>query len=152
MTELAEIDDALAQRLMAAAREAATRAYAPYSRFPVGAAALTENGDVVTGANVENASYGLTSCAERTACCTAAAAGHRSIVAIAVAALKVETVTPCGACRQVLQEFRPRDRDLVVIVDGRDGLSRVALAELLPRAFSRRELDNPPPSVGVGAP
>src|SRR5688572_23613403 len=102
MPAMPPLDEATAGRLMAAARDAATRAYARYSNFPVGAAAMTESGEIVTGCNVENVSYGLTCCAERTACFTAAAAGHRTIVAVAVTAPKVETVTPCGACRQVL--------------------------------------------------
>src|SRR5262245_17989238 len=99
----------MAERLLVAARGAATRAYAPYSS-PVGAAVLTADGTVVTGCNVENASYGLTVCAERTAVFSAVAAGHRTIVGVAVTAPRVVTITPCGACRQVLNEFKPRDR------------------------------------------
>jgi cytidine deaminase len=97
---------------------------------------------VVTGANVENVSYGLTCCAERTACFTAAAAGHREIVAIAVTALKVQTVTPCGACRQVLNEFKPKENDLIVILDGASTISQVPLSDLLPRAFGPHDLDD----------
>lgn len=128
-----------AERLMHAARDAATRAYAPYSSFPVGAAVLCASGDVVTGCNVENASYGLTCCAERVACFTAAAAGQREIHAIAVTAPRTPTVTPCGACRQVLNEFKPHDRDLIVILDGPE-LTLVPLADLLPMAFGPRDL------------
>lgn len=141
MSNDSPIERELAERLMAAARDAATRAYAPYSSFPVGAAALTASGEIVTGANVENVSYGLTCCAERTACFTAAAAGHRSIVAIAVTAPKVQTVTPCGACRQVLNEFRPRDRDMMVLLDGPQ-ITQVPLETLLPRAFGPHDLDD----------
>jgi cytidine deaminase len=135
------IDKATAERLLAAAREAATRAYAPYSHFPVGAAALVADGEVVVGANVENASYGLTVCAERTAVVTAAAAGHRSILAVAVTAPRVAKVTPCGACRQVLNEFKPKDRDLVVILEGVDGPELVPLGDLLPRSFGPADLE-----------
>lgn len=142
MTDEPVIDPRLAERLMLAARDAATRAYVPYSSFPVGAAALTASGDVITGCNVENVSYGLTCCAERTACFTAAAAGHREIVAVAVTAPKVQTVTPCGACRQVLNEFRPRDRDLIVILDGATQITQVPLSDLLPRAFGPHDLDD----------
>jgi cytidine deaminase len=142
MAEIRQIDGETAQRLMAAARAAATCAYVPYSSFPVGAAALTASGEVVTGANVENVSYGLTCCAERTACFTAAAAGHREIVAIAVTALKVQTVTPCGACRQVLNEFKPMDTDMIVILDGASAISQVPLTDLLPRAFGPHDLDD----------
>jgi cytidine deaminase len=136
----ATIDEEIAERLMAAARQAATHAYVPYSSFPVGAAVLTADGSVVTGCNVENASYGLTVCAERTAVFTAVAAGHRTIVAVAVTAPRVATVTPCGACRQVLKEFKPRDQDLVVILEGSPRLEFVPLDDLLPRAFGPREL------------
>lgn len=134
------IDDATAASLRARAREAAANAYVPYSRFPVGAALLTEDGTVVAGANVENASFGLTCCAERTAVFSAAAAGHRVVVAIAVTAPRVETVTPCGACRQVLNEFKPADRDMLVLLDGPEQ-AVVPLADLLPRAFGPRDLE-----------
>ncbi|MEA2595982.1 MAG: cytidine deaminase [Thermomicrobiales bacterium] len=136
----AAIERETAERLLAAAREAAQRAYVPYSAFPVGAAVLTEGGSVVTGCNIENASFGLTVCAERTAVFIAAAAGHRTILAVAVTAPRVATVTPCGACRQVLNEFKPRDRDLVVILEGTDGAELVPLADLLPRAFGPADL------------
>ncbi|HKG25943.1 MAG TPA: cytidine deaminase [Thermomicrobiales bacterium] len=137
----AVIDRETAERLLVAAREAATRAYVPYSEFPVGAALLVEGGSVVTGCNVENASYGLTVCAERTAVFTAVAAGHRTVLAVAVTAPRVATVTPCGACRQVLYEFKPRDRDLVVVLEGVAGPELVALGDLLPRAFGPADLE-----------
>lgn len=128
--------------LLERARNAVTRAYVRYSNFPVGAAVLTADGTVIEGANIENASYGLTCCAERIAVFTAAAAGHREIVAIAVTAPRVETVTPCGACRQVLNEFKPRNGDLMVILDTPSGPSAVPLEQLLPRAFGPRDLDS----------
>jgi len=134
------IDDATAVTLRASAREATAHAYVPYSRFPVGAALLTEDGTIVTGANIENASFGLTCCAERTAVFTAAAAGHRVITAIAITAPRVETVTPCGACRQVLNEFKPSDADMLVLLDG-PAQEIVPLGDLLPRAFGPRDLD-----------
>lgn len=136
-----DLDDAMTARLMDAARAAAARAYVPYSHFPVGAAILTAGGDVVTGSNIEIASYGLTCCAERTAAFTAAAAGHREFLAVAVAAPKLRGVTPCGACRQVLEEFQPRAGEMVVILDDADGPNRVPLADLLPRAFGPRSLE-----------
>jgi len=141
MSDASRINAHDAERLMRAAREATRHAYVPYSIFPVGAALLTENGDVITGANVENVSYGLTCCAERTACFTAAATGHRAFVAVAVTATKVQTVTPCGACRQVLNEFKPKDRDMIVILDGAEPLTQMPLADLLPRAFGPQDLD-----------
>src|SRR5215218_659008 len=137
-----QIDRVTAEQLLVAAREAATRAYAPYSQFPVGAALLTDDGTVITGCNVENASYGLTVCAERTAVFSAAAAGHRTLVAVAVTAPRLAAVTPCGACRQVLNEFKPRDRELIVILDGLAGPEQVPLEALLPRAFGPVDLDS----------
>ena len=98
----------LRRRLLAAARRAARHAYAPYSRFRVGAAVLTASGKLFAGANVENASYGLTSCAERTAICNAVAEGERKIVAVAIFTPTRLPQTPCGACRQVIHEFGPR--------------------------------------------
>jgi cytidine deaminase len=135
------IDDATARRLLVAARDAARRAYAPYSRFPVGAALLTEDGSMVAGCNVENASYGLTVCAERVAAFTAVAAGHRVVRAVAVVAPKLPGVTPCGACRQVLNEFRPAGGDLLVILEGATDPEIVPLDELLPRSFGPRDHD-----------
>ena len=127
--------------LLAAARAAAANAYVPYSGFPVGAAVLTDDGTVVTGCNVENASYGLTCCAERVAAFAAAAAGHRAFRAVAVAAPKATGTTPCGACRQVLNEFVPPDGDLVVLLEGPDGPAATTLATLLPRSFGPSDLD-----------
>ena len=123
------------ETLLAAAREAAARAYVPYSHFPVGAAALLPDGRIVTGCNVENASYPLSVCAERVAAVKVAEMGEREIVAIAVTAPKLQAVAPCGGCRQVLYEFRPTHGRMAVIFDGADGPEAVALDDLLPRAF-----------------
>lgn len=116
--------------LIRAARAARARAYAPYSRCSVGAAALTLDGSIYGGANVENASYGLTQCAERVAMQTAVAAGRRRIVAVAIAG--PAGISPCGACRQVMAEFGVR---AVVIAAAGTAPAVVALADLLPRAF-----------------
>jgi cytidine deaminase len=113
------------------ARAAAAHAHVPYSRFPVGAALLTEDGTVFTGVNVENGSFGLTSCAERNAIFTAVGAGQRAFRAIAVHG-EAPSVPPCGACRQVMSEFAPRLR-VVRLVDGE--LDATTLAELLPEQF-----------------
>ena len=122
------------------ARRAAENAYVPYSRFPVGAALLLADGSIVTGANVENASYPLTTCAERSAVAAAASAGHREIRAVAVSAPRSPGTSPCGACRQILNELRPADGDIAVILDdGADGLV-TSIEELLPRAFGPRNL------------
>ncbi|MDR7419411.1 MAG: cytidine deaminase [Armatimonadota bacterium] len=122
-------------RLLRAARAARRRAYAPYSRFPVGAAVLTSGGRVVTGGNVENASYGLSICAERAAVHAAVALGHQRLVAVAVSTGRA-AAAPCGACRQVLAEFGIR----TVIVDHPRGPEVWVLDDLLPRAFDRAAL------------
>lgn len=128
-------------RLIEAARAAALNAYVPYSCFPVGAAVLTANGEIVPGVNIENASYGLTVCGERVAIFAAAALGHRELVAVAVSAPRAPGTAPCGACRQVMNEFRPRNGELVVLLDHRDHIERVALSALLPRSFSPHDLE-----------
>lgn len=96
------------------AAEAGKKSYSPYSRFPVGAALLMEDGEVVTGCNVENRSFGLTNCAERTAVFSAVARGYKSFRAAAIAASEADyPVGPCGACRQVLTEFAPPDTPVI---------------------------------------
>jgi len=121
--------------LLEAARLASRAAYCPYSKFHVGAAILA-GGRVFTGANIENASYGLTVCAERTAAFAAVLAGNSRFEAIAVACVdappgsKPGLLSPCGACRQVLAEFAD-DRTPVIVA----GIGRMTLADLLPMAF-----------------
>ena len=121
------------QRLMAEAQRARHKAYAPYSRFAVGAALLTASGRVFHGCNVENASFGLTTCAERTAVFTAVSAGERRFVAIAVTAREGRGAPPCGSCRQVLHEFAPEM--WVYWRNARGRILRRKLKELLPSAF-----------------
>ena len=122
------------------ARHAAGYAYAPYSHFAVGAAVLTEAGEVFVGANVENASYGLSMCAERNAIHQAAAHGARRIAAIVVYTPTAEPTPPCGACRQVMSEFGV---DTLVVCMGRRGQVRQhRLSELLPEAFGSGNLDS----------
>lgn len=126
--------------LLAAARAAARNAYAPYSNFPVGAAVLTADGSIHSGCNIENASFGLTICAERSAVAAAISAGHREIIAVAVSAPRMPGTSPCGACRQVLNEFRPEAEEMIVILDdGAAGLC-YSLDDLLPQAFGPRNL------------
>jgi cytidine deaminase len=122
--------------LIALATKARARAYVPYSQYAVGAALLTASGRVYTGCNVENASYGLTICAERTAAVKAVCDGQREFVAIAV--VTENGVTPCGACRQVLGEFGPEMRVLVAAADGQ--YREFALYELLPDHFGPSQL------------
>ena len=120
-------------RLMEEARRARRMAYAPYSRFPVGAALLTRSGKVFLGCNVENASYGLTTCAERAAVFAAVAAGEREFAAIAVTAREGRGAPPCGSCRQVLQEFAPGM--WIYWRDARGHILKSRLKALLPKAF-----------------
>jgi cytidine deaminase len=122
------------------AQEVREKAYAPYSGFSVGAALLTRSGRVFTGCNVENASYPLTICAERTAVTKAVSEGERDFEAIAV--VTATGATPCGACRQVLHEFGGADADLRVIVADLEGnLSTYTIAELLPAGFTPDQLE-----------
>ncbi len=124
------------EELIAKAMEAREKAHAPYSHFAVGAALLAKSGRVYTGCNVENASYGLSICAERTAVFKAVSEGERDFEAMAVVTDK--GVTPCGACRQVLLEF---GEDIQVIVANETGGYRVfVLQELLPEAFDSDDL------------
>lgn len=125
----------MADRLLEAARSAAARAYARYSGYRVGAAVETHDGRVFTGCNVENASYGLTICAERAAVAAAVAAGFRRFRRIAIAARGGPPPYPCGACRQVLHEFGD---DIEVWIASRTGATCVRLADLLPSAFRFR--------------
>ena len=125
------------ERLARAAIDARDQAYAPHSHFYVGAAILLPNGEIVSGCNIENASYSLTLCAERVAVGSAIAGGHRSWRAVAIAS--VGGVTPCGACRQFLVEFGA-DVELI-LVDVLDGSRRtMKLRQLLPDAFDPSSL------------
>jgi cytidine deaminase len=127
------------KELVTLAMEARQRAYAPYSNFPVGAALLGRSGRVFTGCNVENASYPLTTCAERTAVTKAVSEGEAGFEAIAV--VTVTGATPCGACRQILREFAGPEGDLRVIVADLDGNSRTfTIDELLPAGFTPSQL------------
>ena len=118
--------------LLAKALGCRAAAYAPYSKFAVGAAIETASGKVFTGCNVENLSFGLTICAERNAVFAAVAAGEREFVRIVIVADSQEPVSPCGACRQVLAEFSERMEVRCVNLQGRE--FRARLDELLPRA------------------
>jgi cytidine deaminase len=128
--------EAQVQALLRAARAARRRAYAPYSRFAVGAAVLTASGSVIAGCNVENASFGLSVCAERVAAQNAVARGHRRLVAVAVSTGSAQAM-PCGACRQVLLEFGVK----LAIIDRPPGTPRVhRLSDLLAHPFVGKEL------------
>lgn len=128
------MNDALLKSLHSAALTVRDRAYAPYSKFHVGAALLTADGEIFTGCNVENASYGLTICAERVAIGSAVAAGQKQIVAVAVATSGGHS--PCGACRQVLSEFGPAMEVILIDADDPTRTRITTLAALLPEQFS----------------
>ena len=116
--------------LIQSASEARLKAYAPYSRFAVGAAVQCRSGAIYVGTNIENISYGLTVCAERIAIGSAVAAGEREFVAIAVVADTIEPIVPCGACRQFLAEFAP---DLIIVSATLRGDQKIEnLSHLLP--------------------
>jgi len=123
------------RRLLAEARKASRRAYAPYSNVRVGAAVLAASGKLFCGCNVENASYGLTGCAERVAIQSAVAAGEKKIVAVAVFSPDIKGITPCGACRQVMAEFQQPKGDIQVIIDSERGPKALPLSKLLPDEF-----------------
>ena len=124
------------QQLIVAAEAILGNAYAPYSQFQVGAAVLTKQGNIFTGCNVENISYGLSICAERNAIANAVAnegGNHLEIVAIAVANNRQVACSPCGACRQVIQEL---GQEAMVIFRNKSGWQTSAIAEILPQGFS----------------
>jgi cytidine deaminase len=140
------LDPDTENRLIAAAHEASEQAYAPYSQYQVGAALLFDDGAIITGANVENASYGLSLCAETSAVAKALNEGRRGgLVAVAVTGPTGKgdgaPITPCGRCRQVLNEIAQLGRtDPVIVCVGRDEVVRITLGELLPRAFGPANL------------
>jgi cytidine deaminase len=125
------------EELVERAKVVLNNAYAPYSKFKVAAAVRTKSGRVYTGVNIENASYGLTICAERVAVFKAVSEGDRDIEAVAVYTDTDEPTPPCGACRQVIAEFNP---DALIVMASRKKTVVVRLSELLPHAFTRKNL------------
>jgi cytidine deaminase len=124
--------------LVTAATEARERAFAPYSKFRVGAALEAEDGTVIAGCNVESASYGLTTCAERVAVFTGVARGFRCFKRVAIVADTAALTPPCGACRQILWEFAPDAEVILANLTGRT--ERFTVRELLPRGFDAKQL------------
>ena len=131
------VDARIRQNLIAAAREAAAHAYCPYSNYPVGAALLTRDGRIVTGCNIENVSFGLTLCAERSALVKAVSEGLCGFAALAVAGGEQTAAAPCGACRQVLAEFCAPEMPVFYarLTGGRCVATTVGA--LLPQAFTK---------------
>jgi cytidine deaminase len=122
------------EQLLQAAREVMLRAYAPYSKFRVGSAILTSTGEIFVGCNVENASYGMTNCAERTAIFSAVAKSGPKLEIVAVAVVNDQGVpcSPCGACRQVIYEFGP---DATIFFQDKNGQAEAHITTLLPEGF-----------------
>ncbi len=125
--------------LLQKAVEASYRAYAPYSKFHVGASVLFDDSSIYTGCNVENASYGLTLCAERNAISNAVSQGkYHGLVAVAISCQDTKLCYPCGACRQWIMEF---SKDAIIIVEGSDGNPVIhSISELLPMAFTSADM------------
>ena len=121
------------EKLLQAALAAREKAYAPYSHFQVGAAVLAADGQIYSGCNVENASYGLTCCAERNAIFAAVAAGQRQLQALCVVGATEEPISPCGACRQVMAEFKI---PVIYLANLQGQVKKMTLAQLLPYSFS----------------
>ena len=131
--------------LILEAKRARERAYAPYSKYMVGAALLTKNGKIYHGCNIENAAYGPTNCAERTAFFKAIYDGEREFEKIAIVggiqgAEADDTCAPCGVCRQVMMEFCNPETFLIIMPDGKGGLAEILLKELLPYGFGPENL------------
>jgi cytidine deaminase len=126
------------EKLRIAAKQAAKFAYAPYSKFKVGAAILTSKGKIFSGANIENASYGLTVCAERVALSKAVSEGEKSFQAIAIYTNTKDFTYPCGACRQVLAEFSPNL--YIILINSKSEIKQHLLSSLLPHLFKKKNL------------
>lgn len=127
------------KNLISKAIEAREKAYVPYSKFKVGAALITENDEIYTGCNIENASYGATNCAERTAIFKAVSEGHKAIKALAVVGDPSEYTFPCGICRQVISEFATKEFKIIIIKNEEEYMIKT-LEEILPSAFTKESL------------
>ena len=126
--------------LLAAAVAAMKNAYAPYSKFAVGAALETKAGQIFTGCNVENASYGATLCAERVAIFSAVSQGHREFTRLVLISKNPEPITPCGICRQVMAEFFSPEAEIICYGSNDSTATVYKLADLLPAAFTNKNL------------
>ena len=136
---MADIPEHTLQNLIVRAKEASKKAYCPYSKFRVGAAVLTNTGDIFSGCNVENASYGLTVCAERNAIFQMVAKAQQQIQAIVIYTPTEDPTASCGACRQVINEFGA-DARVVSVCDGPERIE-TTLSKILPQAFGPKNLD-----------
>jgi cytidine deaminase len=123
-------------KLIELAHKASARAYVPYSQFPIGAVLVTSDDTVITGCNVENASFGLTNCGERTAFFKAVSEGYQSFKALYIYGTSEEPISPCGACRQVMVEFCDEDMPVVLINKDLTKIKETTVGELLPYNFT----------------
>jgi cytidine deaminase len=128
------------KKLVSEALKARKNAYVPYSNFKVGAAVQTEDGKIYTGCNIENASYGATNCAERTAIFKAVSEGYKTIKAIAIVGVQNDYTYPCGICRQVIAEFATEDTKIILGKNENEYLVKT-LDEILPGAFTKKDLE-----------
>ena len=124
------------EEMMEKAIEVSKNSYSPYSKFAVGACVLMDSGNIYTGCNFENASFGMTICAERNAIGSAIAAGDKKIKAIAIYSPNQDNCAPCGACRQVIHEFCDNDNDVDIVLKNGEELKIYTLAQLLPESFN----------------
>ena len=127
------------KKLAKIAIDARENAYVPYSKFKVGAAVITEDDSIYTGCNIENASYGATNCAERTAIFKAVSEGHKKIKAIAIVGDMSTHTYPCGICRQVIVEFATKDIDIILVKNEDDYIIKT-MEQILPGAFTKEDL------------
>jgi cytidine deaminase len=128
------------KELISQAIEASKKAYAPYSKFHVGASLLTKSGKIIQGCNVENASYGLCNCAERTALFTAYTQGERDIEKLVVYVDRAPFTAPCGACRQVIVELAPNAE--ILLVNNKNEIKRLTVEQIMPYSFNSADLLN----------
>ena len=134
------MEDKVKEKLFKEAIKAQKNAYVPYSEFPLGAAVLTADGSIYSGANIENSAYGLTNCAERTAIFSAVSAGNRKIEALLLVSGTENPITPCGSCRQVINEFADGEIEIIMMTEEGKELS-MSNQELLPGAFSDKSME-----------
>lgn len=132
-----EVED----ELINSAIEAREKAYCPYSNFKVGAAALFEDGNIYTGCNIENASYGATNCAERTAIFNGVSNGNRTLKALALIGDVNSFTYPCGICRQVICEFAENEDVYIYLIKNKQEIKKVKFKDLMPGAFTKKDLD-----------
>lgn len=134
------MDQETKKKMFNAAHKAQKNAYVPYSEFPLGAAVLTEDNEIYTGVNIENASFSLTNCAERSAIFSAVSDGKRKIKALLIISSTENPVTPCGACRQVIKEFADGEIEVIMMTESGEELTMTS-NELLPGAFTDSQME-----------